>query len=216
MKNSRFKAYEELALIAGREAGIGEAVLTPQSVEGDDAARAIRDGYWAQYERMLRDVQTYSLDQVHGWMKSIGCRVGRSSIDRNRTHLLAREQQIHASAEKARAVVLAAKEMGLDDLLAGGTLVAGQRLFEALTALPSSNLQDLTAAQTLDLIDSLSRLKKTHSDSAFTDARRKALQDAAKKFSAECKKAQSTTGDGRLSPDQINQIRQAVFGAAVS
>jgi len=207
---TRYKPYDELARLAGRQAGLADP--TPEAVAAHEGARAARDKLWAQYERRLRDTQTHTLDDLTAWLGDLGCRVGRSSIARNRRALIDREEAIWLAAERARAVMEAATAAGVADVLAGGTALAAQVLFEALSELPAAALRDLTGGQIIQMIDVLGRLRKTAAETDLIGARVAEMQ---RRFDEQMKAATAPAADGRgLTPEQIAEIRRAVFGDA--
>lgn len=211
MRIRRHKAYDELARVAGREAGLEDP--TPERVDEDPDARAIRDNYHAEYERRLRNTQTHSLDDVRLWLHGLGGKVGRSSIDRNRKVVIAKERAIVLSAQNARAMLEAVKEGGAEDLLAGGTALAGQRIFEALNHLPADALEGLSPGQTIKLFEVMGKLRKAEATASLADVQRDVIEQQRTKFDAETRRAQSASRDGKISPAQIDTIREALFGA---
>ncbi|MHC4984181.1 MAG: phage protein Gp27 family protein [Planctomycetota bacterium] len=203
------RLYRELAELAARQQGLVPA--TAEAAAEDPGARDVRDSYWLELDRRLRDTQTFTLDELVAWLKGLGCKVSRSSVDRARQRELARERQFRLRAELARATVEAAGEGGEHDTLRAGRIVAGQLLFDALSGLSVEALEGLTASQVLRLIDTLGGLSKAHVETALLAAK---VEELRRKFDEQVKTASDKTGDGRLTADQIAEIRAAVFGAA--
>ncbi len=213
MRTRHSKAYDALAICAGRQAGMNRP--TAKRVAGDDDARPLRDVIWQEYERMLRDDQTWTLDAILAWLKDPdrGVKVGRSSVHRDRLAILQRERTIALAAAKANAVLKAATESGESDILRGGRLVAAQLIFGTLAELPETALEGMEPAQVLRMVDSLSKLSKAHAETDLINAK---LEELRRKFDKAIKAAQKkiSRGDGRLSDKQIQNIREAVFGSA--
>ena len=84
--------YEQLAIHAGTRTGMKDP--TDEAVAEDPDARAVRDAVWGEYERLLRDDQTYTIDALHRWCKERGCTAGRSSCHRDRRAVLSRDYAI--------------------------------------------------------------------------------------------------------------------------
>jgi hypothetical protein len=208
-KLTRYRAYDELAMVVARRAE--RPFATPADVAGDEALRAKRDELWRDYELRLRDVQTYSLNDIVAWLRDLGASVGRSSIDRNRTELLGRERAIALAGERTAEIMKLVQSANAEDLLAGGTKLAAQLLFEALSEMSPAALEDATPAQWLQAIDTLSRLRKASAESDLISARMAALVEARNKVS----RAADASPDGKLSrADVLAIIDEAMRGQA--
>lgn len=216
MRSRHSSAYDQLAVAVGRRAcpvGAGLKKPTPESVAGDDGLRAVRDAIWEEYERQLRDDKTYTLDAIVDWLRDPerGATAARSSVHRDRLALLARERAVALCAAKARAVLEAATASGEHDTLRGGRVLAGQLLFNALSELSAEALEELSPSQVLKMIETLGYLSKTHAE---TDLLREKVGEMQRRFDEETRKATQKTGDGKLTGEQIAEIRRAVFGEA--
>ncbi|HUX00784.1 MAG TPA: hypothetical protein VMY35_07370, partial [Phycisphaerae bacterium] len=118
MRQARSNGYDALAVhVAGSEK---LRPPTPQACAADAEARALRDVMWEEYERQLRDAQTYTIDAVWKWLKDHGGNVGRNTPWRDRQRLLSRERVTELAAAKARAVIELAGAAGETDTLRGG------------------------------------------------------------------------------------------------
>ncbi len=213
MRSRHSKAYDALAICAGRQVSMNRP--TAKRVAEDENARSLRDAIWLDYERKLRDDKTYRIDDVWAWLSDPdrGVTVGRSSVHRDRRALLQRERTVVLAAAKAAAVLDAAKASGQSDILKGGRHLAAQLIFNTLSELPESALEDMEPAQVLRLVDSLSKLSKA---SAETDLITAKLAELRKKFDEAITATQRkiSKGDGKLSDKQIQKIREAIFGSA--
>lgn len=207
MNTRHSTAYEALAALAAEQAGLKEK--TAQAAADDDAARQIRDSLWEQYERMLRDTRTYTLKDVRDWLTDRKLKVSRSSVHRDRAALLEAERVYELAVHKANAVLDAAAESGEHDVLKAGRVVAGQLLFNSLSSLSSAALEGLKPHQVLRMIDTLGLLSKAHAE---TDLIRQKLAELQRQFDREISAAQAKTPDGKLTPAQIAEAKEAIFG----
>ena len=207
MNTRHSKAYEQLAATAAAQADLPER--TAEAAAGDDGARQIRDSLWEQYERMLRDTQTWRLEQIGEWLTERGATASRASIHRDRRALLERERVIFLAAARAREILKAASDTGEHDVLRAGRVVAGQMLLSALTNLSSAALEGLRPHQVLRMIDSLGALSKAHAE---TDLIRQKLTELQRRFDEQISAAQAAAPDGRLTPEQIAEAKEAIFG----
>ncbi len=205
------KAYELLAIEAARQSNLKKP--TPEAAAGDEAARSLRDVQWMEYERMLRDTQTYSLAAIRQWLSEQAANtVATASIHRDRRALLARERAYALAAGKAKAVIEQAQESGESDVLKGGRVLAGQLLFQALADLSPAALEDLSAKQVIDLIDALSKLSRAHAQTELTNEKVAELRRRFdQQMSAAVKKAK---GGGTITDEDISQARKLIFGDA--
>ena len=200
------KGYDLLAIAAGRQAGLKPA--TPETVAGDAAARAIRDDLWFEYERRLRDTQTYRLLDVWQWMKDQGAAISQSGVNRDRQALLAKERSLHLAAERAREIV-AALEAGETDLLAAGRLKAGQILWEALSNFSAEALEEMTPGQWLQLMDVLGRLSTAHGQAGLQKAKLADLQRKLDEAKAEADEAaKKLLSDKGIDQKTIDRVRE--------
>jgi len=222
------KVYDELAIVAGREAGIvsteqARAATTDDDVAAqlardvaqDKATRAQRDELWAELERRLRDTHTYTLDDIHAWLEASGAHIGRTSVHRARLRLLANERAIRQRAELARAVIEAAGDGGANDILTAGMQVAAQHVFDALNAMPPIAAENMTVSQMLNLLEITGRLHTARAQADYTDQR---VAELGRKFDEALAARQSlveTGGRRELTAEDIRAIRESVFGVAV-
>lgn len=208
--------YDRIAEVAAVRAGLAEG--TPLSAIAEDAtARAIRDDLWAVYERQLADTHGYTLEAVKAyWMDpERGAAIHVSGIHRDRRALLAQMRTAQVAAEKATAIVRMAEEGGaggLKSLLAGGKLLAVQRLFEALTSLPEEAMSGMTPGQIIAACEAIGKLSKGQREEDILDAR---LADLRKAVKAGVDAAADKTADGKLDRAAIfKALDDAVRGAA--
>lgn len=214
MRLRHSKAYDQLARLAGKAAGL--KAPTAEAVGADEAARAARDLAWDEYELRLRDTQTYTIDALEDWLKSQKVKVGRGSVHRDRAAILQKERAIAIAASKARAVLEVIESTGEKDLLHGSRALAGQLIFNTLTELASNPIEDMTASQVIKLINSAGYLSKTYAE---TDMIHHKLAEAQKRFDEEMTAAQAAAsgdGGGAITDEMIARIRKRVFGIGVS
>lgn len=210
MNTRHSTAYEQLAVQAARQAGLKKT--TAEAAAADDGACQIRDSLWEQYERMLRDTQTYRLAQIRSWLAERGVKASKSSVHRDQTALLDKEQAIGLAAAKARAVIEAAEASGEHDVLKAARLQAGQLLFNALCNLSSAALEGLAPHQVLRMVDSLGELSKAHAATALMQEK---LAEIQRKLDAEKAKAdkaaEKVLSDRGVDAKTIDKIR-ALYG----
>ena len=211
MRARRSNPYDALALYAGGLAGMKKP--TPKAVAENKEAHAIRDSVWEEYERMLRDTQTYSLKAiVEYWADpKRGVRLGHSSVHRDRLALTEQERRITLIAAKTRATIEAAGEGGAGGALDGARLLASQLLFSALGDLSADALGGLTGPQILQMLKTLGYLSKTDAEANLMAEKVREMQQRFDKQIAAVAK-DVNAGDGRLTDEQIAELRRVVFG----
>jgi len=211
MRARRSNTYDELALHAGRLAGMEKP--TPEAVAEDKEACRIRESVWQQYERMLRDKQTYTISEIVGFWGDAARKVklGRTSVHRDRLALTEQERRITLVAERARATIEAAGEAGEGGALRGGRLLAAQVIFSALSDLPADALDGLAPKQILKMIHTLGYLSKTDAEATLIAEKVRDLRQRFDKKIATVAR-DVNAGDGRLTDEQIAELRRVVFG----
>ncbi len=206
------KSYRELALAAGRKAGLAKP--TPEKVAADEGAREARDALWREYERLLADSQTYTLSQVIEWLRKQGIAwPSQSSADRDRRAVLSRERRLALTAEKTRRVLEAMKGADESEVMAAARGLAGQHIFEFFLSLPGDALEDLKPGEIIRLFEVAGKLSKAHADVGLIEQRMRELRE---KFEAKAKGVRAQTKDGRLTQEQIDEISREVFGSAAA
>lgn len=201
------KNYQELALAAGRKAGLKKP--TPEAVAADEGAREIRDALWREYERLLADSQTHTLAKVLEWLGKQGiARPSRSSVDRDRQAVLAQERRLTLTAEKTRRVLETMKGADESQVMAAARGLAGQHIFEFLLSLPGDALENLKPGEIVRLIEVTGKLSKAHADVGLIEQRmREAGQAARKELDAKAAK----TKDGRLTREDVYAVLDRVM-----
>jgi len=177
------KAYELIAIAAGRQAGLElpelprAAVLTDTArasltalVADCPAAREIRDRLYEEFERRLGD-PGYTVDLLWEWFCGEYTAISRSAIGRAREAYRAAASRIEQTAAEARAFVALAKEAGADAMFEGGVTRAGQLLFELLYKLKSEDLQAENPADLAKVIRAMGAMWKTGKEAALLDSR---------------------------------------------
>jgi len=210
MRQARSNGYDALAVwVAGKE---GLRPATAEACAADGEARGLRDVLWEEYERQLRDAQTYTLDAVWKWLKDHGADVGRNTPWRDRQRLLSRERVTELAAAKARAVIELAGAAGETDTLRGGRIIAGQLLFQTLCDLTPEALDGLEPGQVLRLIKVLGELSKAHAETDLINERLAVIQRQLEEKKATADQAAEKVLKGKdLDDETIDRIR-AIYG----
>ena len=204
---SRRRAYEALAQLAAKRCGLAPA--TAEAAAENDQAREVRDCLWAELQRRVADVHTYSVDNLHQWLtREMGVEVGRGSVQRLREHNNAVERAIKLRAERAQQVIEAAGAGCEDDVLEATRVLAAQAMFNALQGLDENALTDMKPGQVLKMFDSVSIMSRQAMETRYRKAQ---LGELVKKFDREAK-AKVKGANGVLNAEDLAEIRKAVFG----
>jgi len=201
--------FDGLSRAAGREAGLRSP--TPEAVAKDAAARDLRDALWAEYERVLADDRTYTIEAVRAWLAERGVQASIATVHRNRAREAARWRARELASETARRFLEATGGRSADEVFEAARKRAAQVLFDLFMRLPADALEDLDPAQILRAFEVAGKLGKAHAETEMVAAR---LAEMQRNFDAQVRKAAGTSGDGRLTREQIAEIREAVFGSA--
>ena len=217
MRTRHSKAYDLLALHAGREVGLfsqaarasggkrSSKVAGTKRVAEDENACRVRDELWMEYERRLRDDQTYKLRDIEAWLTDRDATVAGSSVHRDRTAILAAERAVTLRAQLARRVLEAAGDGAESDVFAAGRVLAGQVIFSALNGMPIDALEELSAepAKVVKMIEALGKLSKAHADVGLIDAKLAEIRKATK---AEVASAADAAGEKGLTREDVYKI----------
>ena len=207
-RGRKSSVYAELSIAAAIAAGVEPA--TPQACAEDPDAARIRAGYWAEMDNRLRDPQTYTIDQVVEWAAAeLKADISRSAVDRARTRALAQDRAIQARADLARRMADTMGDRGELDALKASRTIAAQLIFEALQGMDPRSLDGMEPNQVLRLISTLGYLSKA---GAETELAKQKLAEMQAAFDAQVAARTTKSGDGHLTPTDIADIRQAVFG----
>jgi hypothetical protein len=212
-------AYRGLAIEAGRQAGLWLPTAQPadeeaavKCVAANDLARETRDQLWTEYERMLADERTYTLDDVVEWLADRKTVASKSSVHRDRWGLLSKERVMQSAAAKSRAIVDAIGAGGEDDLFRATRNVAAQAVLNALLNFDEDTLAGLKAEQAIKLVMAVGKLSTSHAQSDLLAARLSELQG---KLEAEKAKADQAAGETLqgvgVDAATIDRIRQ-IYG----
>lgn len=202
------KAYDELAIYAGRQCGMKKP--TPLTVAKDDAACDMRDQLWLEYERMHRDGQTYQLDRdIMPWCKAHGVKASKSSVNRDGLRVREGIKAVKLRAELASAVMDAAGNSG-EDVFKAGRLLAGQMIFESLSSMSVTALEDLAAdpAKLLKMIYCLSDLSRAN---AQTDLLNTKVDEMQRNIKKEVDKVATKAGLKGLTREDVYKILDSVM-----
>lgn len=204
------KARVLLAQAAAKEAGLAPA--TAEAAAADEDARAARDALWQEYERQLTDTQTYTLEAIQTWLESHGAKVSLASICRDRMPFKNREEKVAGASARTREVLALLEEADEGRLLAASRTRIAQLVFEFFGDLSADALDDLKPHQIVRLMETAGLLSRASADVGLSEAR---LAELRRKFDQEIRTREGKAGgDGRLSVEDIGQIREAVFGSA--
>jgi len=201
------RAYEGLAEKAAARCGLNPA--TAEAASENEEARDLRDGYWAELQRRVADVQTYTVDDLHEWIAvEMGVEIGRTSMQRLRAKHVGRLRAVRMRAELARQVIDAAGDRCETDVLEATRMLAGQAMFNATAGLDENSLNNLTSSQILKMFDSLSNMSRQDMETRY---RKVQLGELMKQFDREAN-AKVKDSNGKLTPEDLAEIRKAVFG----
>lgn len=206
----RSNGYDALAVYAAKAAKLKDQ--TPQAAAGSPAARKIRKDLWAEYERRLRDTQTYTIDAVWEWLKTHGATIGRNTAWRDRRKLLEPERAAELAGLHAGKIVQICQEKGLDDILRGGRGLAAQGIFNAIFNFRPEVLELVDADQLVRVINALSKLTLANVQADLGQVK---LAEMRRKFDQQMQAAQTKAAkraDGKLTVDDIAEAKKAIFG----
>ena len=202
-------AYERLASLAAQEAGLPGSVAQ-DDIAADEGARALRDSYWLDYERRLRDDKAYTLENIVEWFVELDLPLSTSCVHRDRTALYKAERALKLRAGLAKAMVDSAAGEGQGDVLKAARILAGQQIFKALNEL-DIDPDDLTPTHVINLIGVLGTLSKQHVETDLLAAR---LAEASKAAKQQVDKAAVAAGAKGLSRQDVYKILDDVMKGA--
>jgi len=168
-----------LAEEAARKAGL--VVVSAEAASEDPGAREIRDSSWAEYERRLRDVDTYALRDIREWLATVGVEVSQSCIHRDRVAVLEPEKFAREAAAGTRILLADLARTTDEDLFRANRTLVANAIYQALVTMRSGALEDLGAGQFIRLADVISRMSVDRVQADVLAARLAAMRDAAKK-----------------------------------
>ncbi len=224
-----FKTYDLIAIYAGRQAGlqklptVAQAAKLPEEdrqvlvakVADSKKAAKLRDKLVMEFEHRLRD-PGYNGEQIWDWFKSTYGPIGRSSIFRVRAKLRVHESRIAEISQQAEAFVQLADESGGQKIEKAATRRAAQLYFQLLMQLDAEDLAGVRGdpKKIVAIIDSLAGLRRTGAQTNLLEQRlAETRQNFDRQIAAAQRKAKSR--DGKLTPEMIQKVREAVFGSAV-
>jgi len=203
----RSDIYAGLAAAAGKACGLSDSKEIAESAD----ARAARDCLWLELDGRLADEKTYMLKDVREWLASKGVDVSMASVHRARERMREKRRVLELASARTAEVLKGLAGLDGDQLLDGATKRAGQVLMDLFLDCRPESFADLTAAQWLHAFEVAGGLARSRADVRFMDAKVKTLRE---KFEAAVKTRQSGRSDGRLSPEEIEEIGRDVFGDA--
>jgi hypothetical protein len=196
----------ELAAYAARACGV--VAPSPESAAEIPEAREKRDALWVDYERRLRDPDTYTLADILEWLLAMKIKASVSSVHRDRTSVLEPERLQRESAAETRAILESLSGQTDADLFRANRLLLGRAFLDALVSLKTGAL---TLEKTEDILTMARAVARLSTADAQADLARERLRQIRNEFD-EAVKAKVKTGDGKLSQADIEEISGAVFG----
>jgi hypothetical protein len=213
-----FLAYHLIAIEAGRRKGmalpdksavalldereIGKLVA---AVAEHPAAVALRDELTAEFDRRMQD-RGFTGDDLAEWFVPQFGKISRVSIYRCRASRRNQESRIREVAEQARAFRDAVSEDGADALTAAAASRASQLFFSLLMEVDSAEIDEDRSDKLVNIVNALSKLRKTDADIRLANAR---LAEAAK--AAKASVAATATPAGQVSADEVYAILDRVM-----
>lgn len=201
--------YDRLAVQAGRECGLKKA--DPKAVAADPAARDRRDTLWAEFDQRLLDVQTYTLEDLRAWLKKVGLDASIQVIHRARHRKLDEVRRVKLANEKTAQTMALLADMDEGEVLTAARKRAAQILFDQFMRLGPDALDELSPGQIIMAIEATGRLAKGRVEADLLEQR---LATVRREFDAQVDAARGKTKDGKLSAEDLADIRRAVFGSA--
>jgi hypothetical protein len=206
MRTRHSEIYERIAVRAAEEAGIPDC--TPVGCAADPSATAIRDTWWEEYERQLRDDRTWTLQSIvnHWGEEERKIKICLSSVHRDRKAIQAAERHLKLLGERAKVI-----SENLGDgapVLEAMRKMAAQKMFAALECLPEDALENMPPEKLLRLFSEVSNLSRADSLSRLREQMTAKLQlvaDQAKKIAA------GATGDVKA---QLGELADQILGVA--
>ena len=200
--------YELLAVAAATRCGVDPA--TAVTCAENESSRRLRDSLWSQLDDRLNDNQTFTLDQIRQWAAAEGARdISRSAIHRLRANAVSERKQVAARANEMNRWVNELDQRGDLDAARVNRAAAQQIVFDALQGFDPAVLSGLTANQALRLLSTVGYLSKASAETELLEQRLAELRRAFDEAVAAKVKAKP---GGALSPEDIGEIRRAVFG----
>jgi len=208
-KNVRHsKAYEGLAAVAGKAAGLPAGKRTPAGVAEDPAAAEIRNGLWEEYEIRLRDTQTYTIDDLLAWLRDQGVKVGRTSVHRDRAAIMASERSLVLAAAKAKSICAAVGHMDEGDLARGQRMLSMQLIFNAMSDLPPDVMEGISIPQLIKLMNCGAKITKVHAETEILNMR---IEEISRQAKEETDKLTAKSADKKLSRSEVYKMIDKVM-----
>jgi len=206
---SHRRCYEALAEHAAAQCGLK---ATAAAAAENDQAREVRDVLWAELQKRIADIQTYTIDGIHRWLNDdIGVEVGRGSVQRAREMHVATLSAIRLRAERARQVIDAVGKDGQGETLSAARALSAQAMFNALVNLDDQALTNLKPGQLINMFNSVAILSRQDVETRY---RKVQLGELVKTFDREAT-AKAQARGGALTAEDLSEIRKAVFGEQV-
>jgi len=209
MNVRRSEIYPRLALAAAGRVGLEGT--TPEGVAESPEARDVRDALWADYERMLADKNTYTLEATRAWLKEQGVKASLSAIARDRAPVLARVRQLEIIPAKVRQYLDATKDSSTGEVLEAARKRSADLLFEHLLGIASGGVEGVDLDQLRLMARAVASLSTADAQTQILDHRLAEMRDA---FDAKVKAATKGRKNKTLTDGDVAEVRKAVFGSA--
>jgi len=209
MNVRRSEIYPRLALAAAARVGLKAA--TAERVAESPEARDVRDALWADYERMLGDKNTYTLEAMRTWLKDEGVKASISAIARDRAPVLARRRRLEIAPAKVREFLAATADSSTGEVLEAARKRSADLLFEFLLKIPVEGIEKTDVTDLRLLGKAVASLSTADAQTQILQQRIAEMRDA---FDAKVKAARKGRKGKALTDEDIAEVRKAVFGSA--
>jgi len=209
MKVRRSVIYPRLAVAAGARVGLKEP--TAELVAESPEARDVRDALWADYERMLGDVNTYTLEALRAWLAGHGVNASTSMITRDRQPVLARRRRLELAPLKVREFMEATKDSTTGEVLEAARKRSADLMFEFLLKIPVEGIEAMDVTDLRLTAKAIAGLSTADAQTRIIEQRLAEMRDA---FDAKVNAVTKGRKDKALTDRDIAEVRKAVFGSA--
>jgi len=206
------KAYQMLAVKAGRDAGLTFRVDETDddraiAVAEDDDASAMRDTAWMDYEAKLRD-ESFTLGRIVELLKAAGVKVGKSSVARDRDRLRQKERRFALANDRLRAVFDQLGDLDESEMHRKGSRLVMQKLLDFFLSFESRRLEALKPGQVIEAFRVFGSMGKTLAE---TDILTQRLAEMRKTAKAEVDRKAAGSPDRKLSREDVYAILDDVM-----
>jgi len=171
----------------------------------------VRDALWAEYERMLSDKNTYTLEAMRAWLKEQGVAASLSAIARDRAPVLARRRQLEIASVKVREFLDATADSSTGEVLEAARKCSADLLFEFLLKISAGGIEKIDVTDLRLLAKAVAGLSTADARTQVLERRLAEMRDA---FDAKVKAATKGRKNKTLTDGDVAEVRKAVFGSA--